>query len=521
MLPPYKTFTKFGIDNGNTIWYKKIKKKKKEKIMTEKTTTAFRPFGMRDKLSYAAGDCACNFSFALKSYLFLFYTQFIGLPVYVWSIIILLAQIWDAINDPIVGSLVDTLPAGKRGKYNTWIFYGSIVLLVSGAGLFVPIPNAPMWVKILVACLGYFLWDLSYTMVNVPYGTMAGVITADSNERAELSLWRSIGSFVPNIIIAIIIPIFVYDSDSNLLGTNVFIVGLVFGVLAFFLFQWMMKTTVIRVQIPENTGGGEKKKFNYGRAIKNFVKNRSIVGVTLAGMVMFIVFNGMTAANAVLVQTYFNASKMSGIGNAFTMIPFVASIFLVKPLVKKFGKQNASAYPLLIGVAIAVVMLIYNPPMNVTGYIIWSVMMMFVTISYTIFAYTTWAMVVDAIDYNEWKSGDRDEGTTYGIFAFGRKLAQGIGASAIGILLVAVGYDETTKATQTIEVAQNIKYLVAGLFLFGMVAMFVCLKFIYNIDKKTVIEMEEALGRNSDKLLGDASEDIDEEILEEIHIQNE
>ena len=478
-----------------------------------------RPFGMRDKLSYAAGDCACNFSFALKSYLFMFYTQFIGLPVYVWSIIILLAQIWDAINDPIVGSLVDSMKPGKRGKYNSWIFYGSIILLVSGAGLFIPIPNAPMWVKIVVASLGYFLWDLSYTMVNVPYGTMAGVITADSTERAELSTWRTIGSFVPNLIIMVVIPMLVYDKDNNLLGNNVFYVALVFGVLAFFLFQWMMKTTVIRVQIPDTTG--EKKKFNYGRAIKNFFKNRSIVGITLAGMIMFIVFNGMTAANAVLVQTYFKASRISGLMSLITIVPYVICMFITKPLVKKLGKQNAAAYPLLIGVLGSLVLLVYNPPMSITGYIIWQCIMFFVSLSYAVFSFVTWAMVADAIDYNEWKTGERDEGTTYGIFAFGRKLAQGIGASAIGLLLVAVGYVEETAAIQTEEVAQNIKYLVAGLYLGGMALMFICLKFIYNIDKKTVIEMETALGRNTEKLIGDTSEDLDEEVIEEIHSQND
>lgn len=146
---------------------------------------------------------------------------------------------------------------------------------------------------------------------------------------------------------------------------------------------------------------------------------------------------------------------------------------------------------------------------------------MFVTVSYMFFSYTTWAMVADAIDYNEWKTGERDEGTTYGIFAFGRKLAQGIGASAIGLLLLAVGYVEETAAVQTPEVALNIKYLVAGLYLFGMVTMFISLKFIYNLDKKTVVEMETALGRNTEKLLGDMSEDLDEEVIEEIHAQND
>lgn len=84
-----------------------------------------RPFGAKDKWSYAMGDLGCNMSFALNSYLMLFYTQYIGLDLGTWGIIILLLKIWDAINDPIMGALMDALKPGKRGKfqgYLLWIF---------------------------------------------------------------------------------------------------------------------------------------------------------------------------------------------------------------------------------------------------------------------------------------------------------------------------------------------------------------------------------------------------------------
>ncbi|MEG2002292.1 MAG: MFS transporter, partial [Clostridia bacterium] len=70
---------------------------------------AMRPFGMRDKIAYAMGDIGCNMSFALNSYLMLFYTQYIGLSITTWGVIILLLKIWDAINDPIMGGLMDSI----------------------------------------------------------------------------------------------------------------------------------------------------------------------------------------------------------------------------------------------------------------------------------------------------------------------------------------------------------------------------------------------------------------------------
>ena len=120
-----------------------------------------RPFGAKDKWSYAMGDLGCNMSFALNSYLMLFYTQYIGLDLGTWGIIILLLKIWDAINDPIMGALMDALKPGKRGKFKTYIYYGSFVLLFSGALCFLPIPSAPYPIKVLVCVVGYLIWDMA------------------------------------------------------------------------------------------------------------------------------------------------------------------------------------------------------------------------------------------------------------------------------------------------------------------------------------------------------------------------
>ena len=166
-----------------------------------------RPFGAKDKWSYAMGDLGCNMSFALNSYLMLFYTQYIGLDLGTWGIIILLLKIWDAINDPIMGALMDALKPGKRGKFKTYIYYGSFVLLFSGALCFLPIPSAPYPIKVLVCVVGYLIWDMAYTVVNVPYGAMNAAITTDPTERAQLSTYRGIGSMIANIVVLITLPL--------------------------------------------------------------------------------------------------------------------------------------------------------------------------------------------------------------------------------------------------------------------------------------------------------------------------
>lgn len=101
----------------------------------------FRKFGIRDKLAYAAGDFGCNMSFSLKSYLMVYWTQFMGMTESVYALLLLVCQIWDAVNDPLIGAMIDSdRRKYKRGKFLTYISIGSIGLIIAGTMSFAPSP---------------------------------------------------------------------------------------------------------------------------------------------------------------------------------------------------------------------------------------------------------------------------------------------------------------------------------------------------------------------------------------------
>lgn len=115
--------------------------------------------------------------------------------------------------------------------------------------------------------------------------------------------------------------------------------------------------------------------------------------------------------------------------------------------------------------------------------------------------------MADAIDYNQWRFGVREEGTVYSLHSFFRKLAQGLGPSLVLVIMVALGYVEANQGSQTPDVALNMRYLVAGLYLFSALMQFVSLAIIYNIDKKTLAHMNAELeARRAEELAEAAAE---------------
>ena len=151
-----------------------------------KTKSEKRPFGMRDKLAYAAGDLGCNMSFALKGTVQTFWLVYMMMETGLLSILLLLVQIWDAVNDPLIGSMIDNdRRAYKHGKFKTYIFVGACGLLLGGAAVFLPFPGASVAVKAVLFILGYIVWDAFYTVANVPLAlccpwshlTMASVLS--------------------------------------------------------------------------------------------------------------------------------------------------------------------------------------------------------------------------------------------------------------------------------------------------------------------------------------------------------
>ncbi|MBR2041446.1 MAG: MFS transporter [Oscillospiraceae bacterium] len=476
------------------------------------TKKTVRPFGMRDKIAYAMGDFGCNMSFSLKGTVQTFWLVYMTLETGLLSLLLLLVQIWDAINDPIIGSMIDADRRNyKHGKFKTYIFIGACGLLVAGALVFIPAPNASTWIKAMLFIMGYVIWDACYTTANVPYGSMLSLVTEDAGERAQLSTWRSVGSMIGNMAPMMLLPMLIWhkevDANGNpiinpetgvqvetLMGERVFLAALIMGVLGFIAFVFMLKTITIRVD-ENSVKTNDTEKFNVVKAFGNFLKNRAAMGATVAAMAMFLGMNSASTANTIMFATYFGQASMSGIVQLIGFLPMFIFMPFIKKLVNKYGKKEAAAAGAAVSLIGGVFMFIFPLIANKTiALVIYILALAIFGIGMGVYTCVSWAFMADAIDYNEWKTGKREEGTVYSLHSFFRKLAQGVGPSIVLLIMGALGYvSELGTEGQSLQTATNMCWLVAGLYAFSGIAMFLAIKYIYNLDKPTLEQMNREL----------------------------
>ena len=451
-----------------------------------------RPFGIRDKFGYLFGDFGNDFFFTLVSaFLMVFYTDVFGISAATVGTLFLVARLWDAVADVTWGRFIDTRKATKHGKFKPWIFRMSFPLVISGVLMFVTIPGMSDGFYLAYAFVTYILWGTLYSTVNIPYGSMASVITADPVERTTLSTWRTMGAMLAGLVINVGGPLLIFV-DNKIDPNRMLMAAIVFGILAISCYMACVKLSTERVIAPETSGN----KGGMSKTIKGLGKNKPLMTILFASLLFMMCMMMIGAVNVYLFKDYFgNAAALSIVGLIQTAAVFVA-IPLVKPLVGKFGKKETAAIGMLIA-SLAYGVLYFLPDAGLTVFLVGSAIGMF---GFGFFNLVVWAFVTDVIDYHEYITGLREDGTVYSIYSFARKVGQALAGGLGGFAIGAVGYNATL-AKQTDAALSGIHTLATLLPAVIYFVVFLLLVFVYPLSKarltKLTTDLEEKRASNS------------------------
>ena len=461
---------------------------------------------MKDKLGYAFGDLASCLVFGLtQSVLNKFYTDVLEISVLSVMIMTIIARIWDAINDPIWGRLIDGAPVHKDGRYRHWLRIFAVPVACAAILMFLNVKGFGFsnGARIAWIYFTYILFGMLYTCINIPYGSMAQVITSSDKERSSLSVFRSIGSTfgaMPAMVLASFCYVGVKDAMGNpvldangkamkVMDPTITIIGVVIiavlcVVFYFLCYGWSKERVTSQ---PAKKEKGQTKK-----VILTLLKSRPFMAVSVASMLFLAAQMFGQGYNAYLFDKFFNRQGLTMLPTVFQYLPVAVIMFFATKLGNRFGRREVCSYGVL-AAAIFYCGLFVLALFGVTNVWLYLAANLVAGIGTAFIFLLIWSLASDAIDYNKVTYGLNDEATGYAFYSFMRKFGQTVATILINVPLLIIGYNGSQLKTEGLDAAAlktmyNYSVMIpAVLFLL----VFIILRFVYPLGKKQIDELQE------------------------------
>lgn len=454
-----------------------------------------RPFGWKDRIGYMLGNIGNDFTFIFASlFLTVFYTDVLGINAGLAGTMFLIARVVDAFTDTAMGRIADRTKATKNGKYKPWLLRACIPVALSSFFMYQSfIVDMPVTIRVIYMFVTYLFWgSICYTAINIPYGSMASVMSTEADDRASLSTFRGIGSLVPQVIVGVILPGFIYktmEDGKKTVNAEAFpVIALVMSVLALLCYVICYYLCTERVKINE-----QKQNISFRETINALASNRALIGLSI----VYICFLGAQMLNQTInnyiFKDYFANTMGLTVMNAAGIAPILVLAPLAVPLARRFGKKELGIFAAFMG-AVSFFFLFFIKTGNMWTYVIVNILGL---LGFGLFNLIVWAFVSDVIDDQEVRTSSREDGTIYAVCSFARKLGQAIASALSGWSLALIGYVEGADAGQTPEVLSGIYTIATFVPALLYLLVGITLVFVYPLGKKQVLENTQELKRRN------------------------
>ena len=438
------------------------------------------PIKFVEKLGYGIGDLGYALIWQMISlYLLFFYTDVFGITAAEAGIIFLIARIWDAVNDPLLGFLADRTQS-RWGKFRPYLLFGAVPVGVCLVLAF-STPDLGHIGQFIWALVTYILLGMVYTAVNLPYGSLLAVCTRNQSDRSSMAAYRMIFGFLGVLVVGTLTKPLVGKFTNEQTGFQV--VAAIYAVLAAIII-WTVFANVKEKVTPVKT-----QRYNLKEMLKILTINKPLIVICSA--VLFVT-TAITIRSAVGMYFFkYNMARedLFPLFMGIIVISMILGCVAANFLRKKLEKKNLYILGMII-FAIGDIGIFFSPYSAINLIIFFTVL---AGLGTGIFYVLLLAMVADTVEYAEWKTGKRAEGMIYSAYTFTAKLSAALGGAAAGLLLSLVGY--VPNSTQTATADFGIRALFTlGPFISGVIA--VAIMNFYNLDSALFKRIVEDLGKN-------------------------
>lgn len=415
---------------------------------------------------YSCGDLASQFVWTfIGSYLTIFYTDIVGLAPAVVAAIMMAARIWDAVNDPMMGAIAERTNT-KIGRFRPYILFGAPLLAVFSVICFTHPFAGSSTAGVIYATVTYIITGMLYTLVNIPYGALAAVMTEDAEQRNKINASRNVGMnigiLIVNGITANIMLYFSGEGAEVANGNGYFMTALVYAIISvpcFFAVYFTSKEQVI----PETS----KENFSLTATIRGLVTNKYLMILLVIMILQMTAWMGRIGVVIYYIMYCLGSFSLIPVIMLAPSVCGIVSSLLVPKAISRFGKKTTLQIAVICQ-GISLLAMFFTPFDNLTLIIIESGLVGFFNVSFP----CSLCLLGDAIDYNEYKTGVRNAGIAYATYGLAQKLGNAIGASVGVLLLDAFGYVANAQQTPKTLNGINIVVNLMPAFLFFLTAAF-------------------------------------------------
>ena len=446
---------------------------------------------LKHKIGYGAGDCGGVVTLVMMGYMTRYLTNILKVDMKILASILLVWNIWDAVNDPMMGTLMDMVFAKQKGakkdKFRPWIL-ASIPVMVVGLVAFFTVPaklggGFPMLISVFLLKI---VFEGGYTMMNIAMGSLLGVMSTNDNERAGLSSARGFGSTIGGMLGQMIIPIVISKLGETPAGYAVAsVVAAALGAFIIFIHYSWTEERNAAAQVAK--ADSEEDKVKVTDILEVFKKNRAYLALCLHSIAICFA-QGIQSNSAVYMYAdVLGDMSLQAVASPISTGLLIVILSIAPKLAKKMDLVNIIRYSLVGGIAsfVALYAVMMTAGLPNIVFVLWNAISSAMVI---LSVQMQWGLVGESIDYNEYLTGKRTEGSIYGTFSLTRRVGTTIAASLAVLMLEWIGYNPelATQTATTVKGLMTMNLLAPAI---GAVFSFLSFTFVWNINKDVRVKM--------------------------------